>query len=163
MKKIILLTLLVIVIVVTGCEKENSSTSIRSPKKTVHEHCTRAGIMEDGEVSLQYDLYYTGERLNILQSFEQVTSSNENTLDTYEQAYKGIHAHYKGLEYYDADVVRENTSVTSRITINYDKINLKKLLEIEGADDNIVENGIPKVAKWKELAERFGTSCQVIE
>ena len=62
-------------------------------------------------------------------------------------------------EIYDTEVVRTATTVARKVTINYDKININNLLAIEGADDNIIEDGVAKVEIWKELAKKFGTTC----
>ena len=125
-----------------------------------HKHCTRQATAGSGiEVSLNYDLYYKGDILNILHSEEKVASASSESLDTYEEAYKKIHKNYEGLEYYDAVVDRQETTVTSSVTINYEKININALLAIEGEEDNIIENGKAKVSKWLELAKKFGTTC----
>ena len=132
--------------------------------KMIHEHCTRAGSAGSGiDVNLSYEIYYTGEILNIIESTERVETTQANTLDLYENAYKSIHKNYEGLDYYDAEVERTNNSVTSHITINYDKIDIGKLISIEGEDDNVFENKIPKVEKWKELAKKVGTKCSKVE
>ena len=55
---------------------------------------------------------------------------------------------------------RGDTTVISDITINYEKIDVEKLLEIEGEEDNIIENGKAKVEKWLTLAKKFGTECE---
>ena len=166
MKKIITIFLLG-VILFTGCSQnekiEMNSGEVVDTTSMIHEHCTRAGSMEDGEVSLNYDIYYTGEVLNLLRSVEKVTSSKKEVLDTYEQAYKGIHEHYQNLEYYDTEVIRENNSVTSSILINYDKIDIQALLAIEGAEDNIIEDGVAKVEKWKSFGKQFGMTCTKVE
>ena len=163
MKKIMMgIILLLCIFLICGCQDENDNENSLS-KKEVHEHCVRAGVIDDGEVSLQYDLYYKGEVLNRLVSEEEVTSSNSSTLDTYENAYREIHKRYDSLKYFEAKVVREEDSVTSKVVIHYDKVNMDQLLSIEGEKDNIIENGVAKVNKWKELAKKFGTSCTVVE
>ena len=132
-----------------------------SPK---HKKCSRTGNAGSGiDVSLNYDLYYTGDILNILHSEEKVVATNESDLDTYEEAYKKIYKNYEGLKYYDAKVERGDTSVTSDLTINYDKIDIDALLSIEGEDDNIIENGKAKVDKWITLAKKFGTKCEDVD
>ena len=170
MKKVAFLFLLgIILFTFTACEDSSTKEKVISngevvnTKKMQHKHCERAGTIDDGEVSLQYEIYYTGEVLNLLKSEEKVISANSEILDTYEKAYKGIHAHYEGLKYYDTEVIRGDTTVTSTIVINYDKIDIEGLLSVEGAKDNIVENGIPKVDKWLELAKKFGTNCTLVE
>ena len=47
--------------------------------------------------------------------------------------------------------------------INYDKVDVRKILSIEGEKDNIFENNKAKVEKWKSLAKKFGTKCEEVE
>ena len=167
-KNSIIVIICIILLLITGCsssKKKKSTNRIDTTKEEmIHEHCTRGGNAGSGvEVSLNYDLYHTGEILNILVSEEKVTSENQSSLDKYEEAYKQIHENYKGLDYYDAKVERTDTTVTSTININYDKIDIKKLLDIEGEEDNIIENNKAKVTKWIELAEKFGTKCEEVK
>lgn len=165
----LLIILLIGIFLLSGCStKEENKVESGGSKINVssmqHKHCTRAATAGDGiDVSLSYDLYYTGEDLNILHSVEKVTSDKSSDLDTYEDAYKKIHANYEGLKYYDAKVLREKESVTSDITINYDDIDIAKLIEIEGEEDNIIENGKAKVDTWLTLAKKFGTTCEDVE
>ena len=165
----IIFVLFLAVFFMYGCEKKKEKETVISNGEKVdtttmvHEHCTRQGTMDGGEAELKYDIYYTGDVLNILQAEEKVISSNDEVLNTYENAYRGIHEHYKGLEYYDTNVVRGDTTVTSTIVINYDKLSIPTLISIEGEEDNIFENGVPKVTKWKEFAKKLGTKCEKVE
>ncbi len=170
MKKTLFIFLLGLsLLALAGCEKTKEEDEIISngqevnTKSMQHKHCERGGTLDNGEVSLQYEIYYTGEVLNLVKSEEKVISADSSILDTYENAYKGIHAHYEGLDYYDTKVIRGDTAVTSTIVINYDKIDIQALLSIEGEKDNIIENGVPKVDKWLELAKKFGTKCTLVE
>lgn len=164
-KKINLLIIsFICIIFLTGCNDENKIISngkkVNTSKMQVM-HCTRnATAGADVKVELKYDLYYTGEDLNILHSIEKVTSNDSKELDPYEEAYKNIHSNYEGLEYYDAKVERDETSVTSDITINYKEIDVNKLLKIEGEKDNIIKDGKAKVEEWLTLAKKFGTKCE---
>ena len=159
--------LLICMILLVGCTKEEETIVIDgeevNTKDMVHEHCTRQGTLEGGEVSLNYDIYYTGDKLNLIRSVEKVISSSDEILNGYENAYKSIHEHYKNIEYYEAEVIRGDTTVTSTILINYDKINIQELIDLEGEEDNIFENKEPKVSLWKAFAEKLGTKCEVIE
>ena len=173
-----IIILFLTVFLLTGCEEttqnnaepnqpiskiETSEGKVSTAKMT-QLYCKREGTASGGiAVNMHYDVFYTGDRLNIIHSYEQVISTDEKNLDIYENAYKGIHAHYEGLEYYDTSVVRGDTSVTSEMTINYDKIDVKKLLEIEGEEDNIFENNIPKFSKWMALAKKLGVTCEEVE
>ena len=169
MKKISLIVILLIgVISITGCEK-TKSTKVISNGKVVdtstmkHKHCTRSGSVTGASTNLMYDLYYTGDILNIIKSYEEITSDDSSILDEYEEAYKGIHAHYQGIEYYDTSVERNNNSVVSTIVINYDKIDYDRLIALEGEENNIFENRQAKVDKWLELGKKVGVKCEEIE
>lgn len=167
-----IIILFISIFLLTGCStnEDNGESKVESGGEKIntssmqHKHCTRAATAGDGiDVSLSYDLYYTGEDLKLLHSLEKVTSEKSTDLDTYEDAYKTIHAKYNGLKYYDAKVERESNSVASDITINYDKIDIERLLEIEGEEDNIIENGKAKVDAWLTLAKKLGTKCEDVE
>ena len=151
----------------TACSKRSDTEKVVSNNEEVntysmkHKKCSREGSADDGiVVSLNYDLYYTGENLDILHSVEKVTATKNEDLDKYETAYKNIYKNYEGLKYYDAKVIRGDTTVTSDVTINYDKIDTQELLNIEGSEDNIIEDGKAKVDKWLTLAKKFGTKCK---
>lgn len=173
MKRNILVLLLIGVLLITGCESKNEEKIISGgeevdTKEMVHEHCTRTATAESGvEVSLNYDIYYTGDVLNLLKSEEQVVSASEDALNTYEEAYNKIHANYQGLDYYDTEVVRGDTTVTSTMIINYDKIDMNKLVEIEGSTIDIAgdtyeiyKDGKASASVWKSMAKKVGTTCK---
>ena len=169
MKKIsIIFITLTFILLITGCDDDENE--VVSNGKTVntanmeHKHCTRSASGTDGVTTeLSYELYYTGDKLNILESTEKVIATKDSDLDTYQQAYEKIDSYYEGLEYYDTEVIRGDTSVTRKATINYDKINIKQLLDIEGEEDNIIQDGEAKVDLWLDLAKKFGTKCEIVE
>ena len=172
MKKYKIIVLIMISLLITvGCnlQKNNKKTKIISDgtiidtSKMQHKHCSRKGNVQGGSANLNYEIFSTDDKISLLKSEEQVVSNDKNVLKTYEDAYRKIHKNYEGLQYYDAEVVVNDTSVTSIITINYDKINMKALLAIEGEEDNIIENGTAKLSKWIELAKKFGTKCDDVE
>ena len=66
----------------------------------------------------------------------------------------------KDLKYYDNTVKRTDNSVTSDTVINYGKIDIDKLLDIEGEEDNVIKNGKVKLDDWLEFTEKFGMKCE---
>lgn len=170
-KNKIVILLIAAILLLSACESTEKK-EIETPEgnkiiisnETKHKHCTRKGSIGDaGEVKLNYDIYYTGEILNSLRSEEQIISNSKETLDKYEEAYRKIHVNYEGLDHYDTSVVRTDTTVTSIMVINYDMIDIEKILAIEGEENNIIENGKAKVQKWLDLAKKFGTECEDVE
>lgn len=166
-KSRIIICLLVLSLIVGGCGSNNkviSNGKTVDTSKMVHEHCVRGATAGEGiDVSLSYDLYYTGDILNIVSSEEKVISTNQDSLTLYEDAYRKINENYVGIEYYDMDLTRGDDYVSSVVTINYDKVDIPLLISIEGEENNVFENGQAKVSKWKELADKVGTKCEVVE
>lgn len=174
MKKSILIIMLFTVLLITGCEKKKNDIKIISggeevdTKEMIHEHCTRdASAGKDTEVTLTYDIYYTDDTMNILKSEDKVISADQDVLTSYEEAYKKIKQNYVGIDYYDAEIVRGDTTVTNTVTINYDKIDLNKLMEIEGGEMDIngekfdiYKNGYLSASEWKRLSKKLGTTCK---
>ena len=149
-----------------GCEKKRTievNGETINTKEMIHEYCERMGTLEGGTADLHYDIYYTGDRLNVLRSEETVRSTSSSVLDEYENSYKTLHNYYKDLKYYDTSIIRDDEHVSSIIIINYDKIDMDELISIEGLEDNIIEDGVPKVQKWKDLAKKIGATCERVE
>lgn len=143
------------VILVTGCgDVEANKTDEMSVI-----HCTRTGDATGVDVSMEYNVYYQGDYIKILNSIETVTSNDKTKLDLYEKAYSNIFSAYEGLEYYDNNIIRSSDMVKSETTINYGKIDIDKLLSIEGEEDNVVENGKVKLSTWLSFAKKYGATC----
>ena len=177
--------IMMIVVLLTGCGSNESSTTANNtsgnsnnsssnestaPNPSVSESdtagmekltCSREASAGSGvDVNLDYEIYYQGEYIQVLHSTEQVVTDDQDTLDEYEDAYKGIYKNYEGLKYYDNTVTRTNDSVTSDTVINYGKIDTDKLLAIEGEEDNVIKDGKVKLDDWLDFAEKFGTKCE---
>ena len=169
--------LCLIMLLVTGCSNSTStnnavgntqnSTTSDNKIKEIDDitkssgilHCTRSGTANNAEPFFEYTLKYKDNLLLELHSIEGVTSDDEAVLDEYDTAYEKINANYKNLKYYDTEVIRTDVSVYRDTTINYAKIDTGKLLDIEGSENNIIENGQASLSAWLEFASKFGTTC----
>ena len=154
-RKFRLLLVFLLAIVCTGC----GTGTIAAADGVIK--CSRTGSIDGATTEMNYELYYEGDYLTILHSTEQVISDDVSILDTYEEAYKNIYEAYEGLEYYDAKVIRNDTSVTSDVFINYARIDIAALLDIEGAEDNVIDkDGKVRLQTWLDFAEPFGVKCE---
>lgn len=153
----LIIILLLIPVLITGCGKSNTEVSLYNGKGMLK--CSREGTLDGGTAKFSYEVSYKNGYITKLHSIEKVSSDDNSILDTYENAYKSIFTSYKDLKYYDNTITRKNNTVTSETTINYAKIDIDKLLEIEGSEDNVIEDGKVKVVTWKKFAEKFGTTC----
>lgn len=158
------LVILLIVLLLTGCSSESKEDNTYNTSNLSHIKCSRDASVDDSDtkVEINYDIYYDKDNyLSILKSVEKITSSNEEVLDEYEKAYKNIYSAYDNLEYYDNEVERDTNTVISKTSINYAKIDMDKLMDIEGSDNNVtVTDGKIKLDDWKSFAKKYGTVCK---
>lgn len=176
MKKVIsLLIVLVSCFFITGCgneevtEKEpvvNKSSILDSIDKAGSGKlkCSREAFANEGiDVELTNEIEYENGYIMILHSIDKVVSEDSASLDQYEKAYHSIAKNYEGLKYYDITITRDSNSVTNDVVINYGKIDTKKLLDIEGEEDNVIVDGKVALETWVGFAEQFGTVCEKVE
>ena len=172
MKKIKLILLPILLLFVCACSKvdsrsniiaDNIDTSKYDTSKYSYVTCTRDTTTTNGEdVVIKYEAYYDKNKyLQVLKSYEKVISSDSSILKQYKDAYTTIYQAYKNLDYYDNEIDTNSNSVTSITYINYGKIDMDKLMEIEGTTDNVkVNNGKIKLSDWKSFAKKYGTVCK---
>lgn len=176
MKKVIsLLIVLVSCFFITGCGNEevtektpvvNKNSILNSIDKAGSGKlkCSREAFANEGiDVELTNEIEYENGYIMILHSIDKVISDNKESLDQYEKAYRSIAKNYEGLKYYDITITRDSNSVTNDVVINYGKIDTKKLLDIEGEEDNVIVDGKVALETWVGFAEQFGTVCEKVE
>lgn len=145
--------ILAFVFLCTGClaGTEASASGVK--------HCSRQAEVEGATMLMSYDIYYEGDYVTIIKSLEGITSDDQSLLDTYEEAWKKIYSQYEGIDYYDNQVIRDDNSVICDTEINYVKTDISKIIEIEGEEDNIFENGKVKLSTWLNFAKKLGVTC----
>ena len=176
MKKIVsLFIILISCLFITGCgDKEIDEKAPVANKSSILDKidsagsgklkCSREAFANEGiDVELSNEIEYDNGYIMILHSIDKVISEDSDSLDQYEDAYKKIAKNYEGLKYYDIKITRDSNSVTNDVVINYGKIDTKKLLDIEGEEDNVIVDGKVALETWVGFAEKFGTVCEKVE
>lgn len=164
-KKISLILVIGSLFVVTGCnDNKLDENSKYDTTGLSHIVCTKDAYIESdssSKVDISYDLYYdSDDYLKVFESVEKITSDNSSLLDQYEQAYKKIYKAYNDIEYYDNKIERTSNTVTSKTSINYEKVDMEKIRKLEGEEDNVkLTDGKIKIDDWKKFAKKYGTTC----
>ncbi len=179
LKKISLLILTILIFIVSGCSlsdenqianSESGSTNKQTIVKDSFDssgsgdlRCRQEVNAQEGlEVEINYFVNYKRGNILELRSISRVKSDDSSQLDQYENAYKSIAERYKNLVEYKTSVIRDSNTVTYDTTINYDKIDIDELLDIEGKEDNIIEGKKAKLSLWLKLAESVGVVCEEV-
>ncbi len=150
-KKILGVTLVfALILLVTGC----GNTSEKSMT------CTRTMNQNNMKTSLNYKVSYKGDTVTQVKSVETVETESSSILDSYKKQIEQIYSPYKGIEYYTYKVEVKDNKLTSTVDINYEKIDTKKLIEIDSANGSLIKDGKIKLSDMKSAYEQLGASCK---
>lgn len=149
-KKVIAALAIVGMLFVTGCGNEESKTMT----------CTRNATVTTGvEMALNYKVTYKGNYVQLVESEEKITADDKDYLETYETTVKNMYSPYDGVEHYNYDVKVEGDTLTSTTKIDYEKIDTKKLIEIDSANGSLIKDGKIKIDDIKSAYESVGATC----
>jgi len=178
MKKIIKNSILIIIILLlTACgNKENveivnmdGTTSNRSDNPLYNINvkgsgsltCTRSATAYNGlNASFNYAINYENGIITSMHSIEKVQGDDKKALDEYEDAYNKIKEKYANIDYYDIVITRDESSVIYDSNIDYSKVDMDKILKLEGNQNDIYNSSNQlELKKWYSFAKKMGTTC----
>ena len=150
MKKVLLLVFFVsLCFLVTGCHNDYEVKT-----------CTRnveAG--ENMKTNFIYKIYYKGKYVMLYESTEEITA-DDSVLNTYKDAYEKVYKEYDGIEYYDHKLTLKDGTLTSKVNIDYRKVDLDKIIELEGNKYNIYKDGKVVLNKLLSFYKKAGIQCE---
>ena len=173
LKRNSLIVLILCMLLLAGCKKDveivNTSNKTGKYADNAYQNinvkgtgslkCKRTGNAMSGlTADLNYFLNYEKGYITNLHSIEKVSGDDQDALDEYEDAYKKLKKNYEDIKYYDFTVTRDKKSVTNDIVINFKKVNIDKVIELEGTE--IYDNKKPSLKKWLELGKKAGITCE---
>lgn len=151
-KKFLLAILLVMTLVVTGCDTKEETKTL---------NCSLNGtIMEGIESNSNYKVTYQGDYVQLIETEEKIISDNKTYLETLQQTVESMYSPYKDVEHYDYEVKVDGNTLTSKTTIDYSKIDTNKMIEINSAIGTLMEDGKLKVDDIKQLYNQMGITCK---
>ena len=149
-KYLFLAVTMLVVFLVTGCSSSEEKTMT----------CTRTMNQSGMKTNLNYKVTYSGDYVNRVQSEESIETSDTTTLNTYKEQIEKIYTPYKDIKYYTYNVTIDGNKLVSTVDINYAKIDTKKLIEIDSANSQLINDGKVKLSSVKSLYEQLGVTCK---
>ena len=149
-KYLFLAVTMLVVFLVTGCSSSEEKTMT----------CTRTMNQSGIKTNLNYKVTYSGDYVNRVQSEESIETSDTTTLNTYKEQIENVYTPYKDVEYYTYNVTVNGNKLVSTVDINYAKIDTKKLIEIDSANSQLINDGKVKLSSVKSLYEQLGATCE---
>lgn len=149
-KYLFLAVTMLVVFLVTGCSSSKEKTMT----------CTRTMNQSGMKTNLNYKVTYSSDYVNRVQSEESIETSDTTTLNTYKEQIEKIYTPYKDVKYYTYNVTVNGNKLVSTVDINYAKIDTKKLIEIDSANSQLINDGKVKLSSVKSLYEQLGATCK---
>lgn len=162
MKKIAkILVVFVGVIFLAGCDTNDLFGSINNKSIT---KCTLDSDQSANGYKLnsEYNIYATGNVVTSVKTTEVVTSDKEEILkyfqNTLNTQYEAANKSYGG---YSFDIKKSDNKITSNVTIDYNKMNLKKFVQDNASMKSYInkDNKIT-LSGAKKLYESLGATCK---
>lgn len=150
MKKIIVLGIALLVFL-TGCGNEPEQKMV----------CTRTGNMNGIKMDFRYEVYYQGQDVNKVETTEIIESDSEETLNTYKTTIENLYGNFDNIDNYKYNVVIEGNTLTSTTDINYAKIDMDQLLEVDSSIQQLLnDNNKVDLEKVTSVYEQAGATCE---
>lgn len=157
MKKKLLILGIIALVLITGCGQGSKDITVKEEKMV----CTRTANMNNLEMDFNYEVYYEGNNVNKVQTTEKITSEDTSVLEQSKQQIENLYSNFDNIENYNYNVVIEGNTLTSTTDINYEKIDIDELLEIDSSisqllnDDNKID-----LEKITQVYEQTGATCE---
>lgn len=155
-KKTVTILLLITAVLLTACtnKEEKDYKMIRCTRKA------QSSAGDNVKLDLSYKVYYKDDYVKKVIATDKVTSSDNSIINQYANSYKNIYASYDGLKHFSNKITVTKDSMTSITEIDYAHIDTDKLLEIEGKDDNVVnDEGKVPLKDFLAFYEKYGAKC----
>lgn len=150
MKKILAAIIIVGTVLFTGCGAEKEKTM----------KCSRTINQATIKMNLTYNVTYKGDYVTKIKSSEEITTEDNSTLESYKTQLESTTASFKDIEHYDHEVKIDGNTLTSTITIDYEKIDTDKLIEIDSSMKQIIKDGKISVETIEALYSQLGVTCE---
>ncbi len=147
MKKIVILTVLSFVLI-TGCGKEKTMT------------CTRTMSQNSVNFDLKYEVESLKGNVTRIKSTEMVKSNDKNVLGTYKETVEKTYEPYQDVEHYNYSVEITDDTLISKTDLDYTKIDMDKMIEIDSANAKIIKDGKIKLEDIRNTYEAMGLICE---
>lgn len=148
MKKSLLLMFMCLFLV-TGCGKKDKVMI-----------CTLNNEVGDIKLVSTYEVYYNDKFVNRIKTEEKMISNNSSLISKYKETVESKYSLYKNVKYYNYSVKIEGNTLISTTDINYSKIDTDKLLKIDSANKELINDGKILVSDVKDVYNQLGVKCK---
>lgn len=158
MKRVVILGI-ALLLFVTGCGQQTGYNE--SNTKDDKMICTRTTNANGLEMDFRYEVYYQGNDVNKVQTTEKITSDSTEILQAYQQQIKSLYSSFDNIEHYNYDVKIEGNTLISTTDINYQKMNIDELVNIDSSIEQLLNDDRKiDLDKITQVYEQLGATCE---
>ena len=128
-------------------------------KKIMTMSCSKVQSYSDVSFDLSYDIEYRGKYVLNVSSTEKIISDDTLYLEDYRDQIEKIYSPYADLDYYDYSVSIDGNTLTSQSNIDYSNVDTNKMILIDDANSQFIQNGKVLVDTIKSYYEELGIVC----
>ena len=108
--------------------------------------------------SYTYDMSFKMKNVTRFETTEVIESSEKELLETYQTSLNELSKEYQKLKHYNVNMSIDGDKLIVKTIVDYDKIDMKKYLKIDGEKIYIKNNKL-KVVELKKIYEKNGAKC----
>lgn len=139
---------------------KNSSVKPESgDTKTMRCHLSKE--QSGAEFDLSYFADYKESYVTNIKSNEKIVSDNTSILETYKSKVEQSYEPFDDIEYYNYSVKIEGDTLISTTDIDYSKIDIEKVLEVDPTSSSLIKNGKININTLKKAYESMGATCEM--
>lgn len=156
MKKILsVLLIALIAISLTGCG-EKEQTMVCSKNVDLQ---TLYGV--EGSLEVEMTATYVGDKVLKVSNHEKIIVSDSDIYNEFENLYNQLIDLVNGIEHYEVDLVKTDSSFEFKANIDYELLDLEAFKKIDaGISTFINEDGNISISKMETVFELMGSTCE---
>lgn len=150
MKKSLIIIILLLTILISGCEKKSGEltcTSTTNPNETI-------------TLDSKYVVTYKDGYVTKLKTTETIEAKEVSDLETYKEALELAYSDYNNIDYYSNTITIEDNKLVSSTVIDYEKVDTDKLIEIDSNNGTLIKDGKISLQDIKDMYTGNGCTCK---
>jgi uncharacterized lipoprotein YehR (DUF1307 family) len=121
--------------------------------------CTYSATADVYAIKTKYIVTFKNKIVKNIYTEETLTKYDDKVLNDYKTTLDSLYQPYSKLKYYDYSVELKDNQVTSKININYEKLDINKFISIDSNNKKILTNNKVMIKTIKKIYKNNGARC----
>ena len=121
--------------------------------------CTYSATADVYAIKTKYIVTFKNKIVKNIYTEETLTKYGDKVLNDYKTTLDSLYQPYSKLKYYDYSVELKDNQVTSKININYEKLDINKFISIDSNNKKILTNNKVMIKTIKKIYKNNGARC----